>query len=90
MASTTTTKLRHRAETITDHFTAMADAGTDADRPAIEVTRTDIEQRLDELVAHCVPIDEAVRTVVRDVVREAGLEQSDLPAELARGWAGRR
>jgi hypothetical protein len=39
---------------------------------------------IDELVAHRVPIDEAVRTVVRGVVHEAGLEWAELPTALAR------
>jgi len=84
MSQTPTTELQDRAETITSHLDAIETAADDG--PAVEagVTRQAIEQRLDELVAHRIPMDEAVRTVVRGVVNEAGLERSDLPTELAR------
>jgi len=85
MSQTTTTELQDRAETITTHLDEIATPASD-DASAVKVghTRQEIEQRLDELVAHRVPADEAVRTVVRGLVSEAGLEQSDLPPELAR------
>jgi len=84
MSQTITTELRDCAETITTHLDAIeTPEGKD---PAVEagVTQQEIEQHLDELVAHRVPVAEAVRTVVRELVREAGLERSDLPAEFAR------
>nr|WP_185977388.1 hypothetical protein [Haloglomus irregulare] len=85
MSQTTTPELQDRAETITTHLDEIATPASD-DASAVKVghTRQEIEQRLDELVAHRVPADEAVRTVVRGLVSEAGLEQSDLPPELAR------
>ena len=84
MSQTITTELQDRAETITTHLDAIT-APTD-EAPAVEagITRQEIEQRLDKLVAHHVSVDEAVRTVVRGLVREAGLERSDLPTDLAR------
>ena len=84
MSQTPTTELQDRAETITSHLDAIETAADDG--PAVEagVTRQAVEQRLDELVAHRVPVDEAVRTVIRGVMRDAGLEQTDLPTELAR------
>jgi len=85
MSQTTTTELQDRAETITTHLDEIATpASDDASAVEVELTRQEIEQRLDELVAHRVPADEAVRTVVRGVVHEAGLERSELPTELAR------
>jgi hypothetical protein len=85
MSQTTMTELQDRAETITTHLDEVATPASD-DASAVEVglTRQEIEQRLDELVAHRVPADEAVRTVIQGLVSEAGLEQSDLPPELAR------
>jgi len=84
MSQTTTTELQDRAETITTHFDAITTSPSDASALKGGTTRQAIEQRLDELVAHQVPMDEAVRTVVRGVMRDAGLERSDLPAELAK------
>nr|WP_240137809.1 hypothetical protein [Salinigranum salinum] len=84
MSQTTTTELQDRAETITSHLDAIETAADDGQAVGAGVTRQAIEQRLDELVAHRVPMDEAVRTVVRGVVHEAGLERADLPTELAR------
>jgi len=85
MSQTNMAELQDRAETIATHLDAIATPASD-DASAIEggITRQEIEQRLDELVAHRIPADEAVRTVVRGLVSEAGLEQSDLPVELAR------
>ena len=83
MSQTTTTELQDRAETITSHLDAIETAADDGQAVGAGVTRQAIEQRLDELVAHRVPMDEAVRTLVRGVVHEAGLERSDLPTELA-------
>jgi len=83
MSQTTTTELQDRAETITSHFDAITMSSSDGLELEGEITRQAIEQRLDELIAHQVPVDEAVRTVVRGVMRDTGLEWSDLPAELA-------
>nr|WP_262342755.1 hypothetical protein [Haloplanus rubicundus] len=83
MSQTTTTELQDRAETIITHFDAITTSLSDGLALEGEITRQAIEQRLDELVAHQVPVDEAVRAVVRGVMRDAGLERSDLPAELA-------
>lgn len=82
--TTTETELQDRAETITTHLDAMTGPASDAAAVEAEITRQEIGQRLDDLVAHQVPVDEAVRTVVRGIMRDAGFEQSDLPAELAR------
>jgi len=83
MSQTTTTELQDRAETITSHFDAITMSPSDESALEGETTRQAIEQNLDKLVAHQVPVDEAVRTVVRGVMRDAGLKRSDLPAELA-------
>jgi hypothetical protein len=84
MSQTTTTEQQDRAETITSHLDAVETAADDGSAVGAGITRQAIEQRLDELVAHRVPMDEAVRTVVRGVVHEAGLERADLPTELTR------
>ena len=83
MSQTTTTELQDRAETITSHLDAIETAADDGQAVEAGVTRQTIEQRLDEIDAHRVPMDEAVQTVVRGVVREAGLERTELPIELA-------
>ena len=85
MSQTTTIELQDRAETISTHLDEIATpANNNASAVERDLTRKEIEQRLDELVAHRVPADEAVRTVVREIVRDAGFERSDLPTELAR------
>ena len=84
MSQTPTTELQDRAETITSHLDAIETAADDGPAVGAGVTRQAIEQRLDELVAYRVPVDEAVRTVVRSVMRDTGLDRTDLPTELAR------
>jgi RPA family protein len=84
MASNTTTELQDRAETISTRLEAVVESTTDAERPTSHIEQADIERELERLVAHHVPVDEAVRTVVRSAIDDAGLEQADLPTELAR------
>ena len=74
MSQTTTTELQDRAETITTHLDEIATpASDDASAVEVELTRQDIEQLLDELVAHRLPSDYAVRTVVPRVLPSAFL-----------------
>ena len=82
MAHNLTSDLQNRVETIATHFDDLVTPASE-ESSGMAVTKQSIEQQLDLLVAHQVPVDEAVRTVVRSAVENAGLEQSDLPAELA-------
>jgi hypothetical protein len=62
MSQMTTTELQDRAETITSHLDAIETAADDGPAVGAGITRQAIEQRLDELVAHRVPMDECVLT----------------------------
>jgi RPA family protein len=83
MAINTTAELQNRAETIASHFGDIAHS-TDAGAQRVEIDRADVERELEQLVAYRVPLDEAVRTVVRGAIADAGLDRTDLPGELAR------
>ena len=83
MAQNLTADLQNRVETIATHFDELATPASEESFSGMAVTKQSIEQQLDLLVVHQIPVDEAVRTVVRSAVQNAGLEQSDFPAEVA-------
>jgi RPA family protein len=84
MASNITAELQDRAETISTRLEAVVESTANAERSTSHTEQADIERDLERLVAHHVPVDEAVRTVVRSAIDNAGLERADLPTELVR------
>jgi hypothetical protein len=92
MSSTVAPDLQDRIQTISDAFAALDESrvagGSD---PTFVLDQRDIEDQLERMCAYRVPMDEAVRTVVRKACTDADLDRDDLTDDLAKlaGYGGR-
>jgi RPA family protein len=73
--------VQNRIQTITDAFATFDETQA---TPVFDLDEHDVLVQLERLCAYRVPLDEAVRTLVRKLCGEAGLERDDLSDELAR------
>jgi len=92
MSSVVTPDLQDRVQTISDAFAAFeASRPSDENNSTFAIEQRDIEAQLEHLHSYRIPLDEAVRTVVRKACTDAGLEREDLSGDLARlaGYGGR-
>ncbi|WP_267643908.1 hypothetical protein [Haloarchaeobius amylolyticus] len=92
MSSTVAPDLQDRIQTISDAFAAFDESrvagGSD---PTFALDQLDIEDQLERMCAYRVPMDEAVRTIVRKACTDADLDRDDLTDDLAKlaGYGGR-
>ena len=92
MSSTVAPDLQDRIQTISDAFAAFDESrvagGSD---PTFALDQRDIEDQLERMCAYRVPMDEAVRTIVRKACTDADLDRDDLTDDLAKlaGYGGR-
>nr|WP_255152930.1 hypothetical protein [Halorarius halobius] len=88
MSSATTPDLQDHVQTITDALVAFDESRAE---PAFALDTEDVTAQLERLCAYRVPMDEAVRTLLRKACGDADLERADLSDDIARlaGYGGR-